>query len=212
VHLYLFDSLADWEHGYAVAGINNPAMQREPGRYRVCTVGVSREPVTTIGGIRILPDVTLAELDARDSAMLILPGGESWDEGGNMEAAAKAREFVEAGVPVAAICGATAGVARAGLLDDRLHTSNAADYLGATGYGGGSLYRDEAAVADRDVITASSMAPLDFAYQIFKRLGIYDEPTLEAWYGLFRTRDPEYMLALMSAATGGEGGSAAAAG
>jgi putative intracellular protease/amidase len=33
-----------------------------------------------------------------------------------------------AGVPVAAICGATARPARAGRLDDREHTSSAAEY------------------------------------------------------------------------------------
>jgi putative intracellular protease/amidase len=191
VHLYVFDSLADWEAGYVVAGINNPAMQRDPGRFRVRTVGTSREPVTTIGGVRILPDLALAELDPGDSAMLILPGGERWDEGGNREAADTARAFLEAGVPVAAICGATAGLARAGLLDDRPHTSNAAEYLAATGYGGGALYRDEPAVADGEVITASGVAPVHFAYQVFRRLGVYDDEMLEGWFGLFRGRDAE---------------------
>jgi putative intracellular protease/amidase len=52
--------------------------------------------------------------------MLILPGGTAWDEGKNGE-----------GVPVAAICGATAGLARAGVLDTRRHTSNALEYLRA---------------------------------------------------------------------------------
>jgi hypothetical protein len=28
VHLFVFDSLSDWEYGYAVAGINNPQFQR----------------------------------------------------------------------------------------------------------------------------------------------------------------------------------------
>ena len=55
-----------------------------------------------------------------------------WDAGGGAFAAAAAR-FLDAGVPVAAICGATAGLARAGLLDKRLHTSAAAGYLMATG-------------------------------------------------------------------------------
>ena len=35
VHLFVFDSMADWEASFAVAGINNPQFQREPGRYRV---------------------------------------------------------------------------------------------------------------------------------------------------------------------------------
>lgn len=206
IYLYVFDSLADWEASYAIAGINNPALQKRPGRYRVQTVGATRQPVTTVGGVRILPDLALEDLEPRRerSAMLILPGGEAWDTGGNTAVQEKAVEFLWAGVPVAAICGATAGLARAGVLDDRAHTSNAAEYLAETGYAGGALYRaDAAAVADRDVITAGAMAALEFAYEIFRRLDVYDAPMLEAWYGLFRTREPRYMASMMAAAQAG---------
>jgi putative intracellular protease/amidase len=130
---------------------------------------------------------------------LILPGGELWDEGGNTEAAEKARAFLDAGVPVAAICGATAGLARAGLLDNRRHTSNAPDYIAATNYLGAALYQNEPAVTDENLITANSTAPVDFAYHILKRLDIYPEAVLDAWFGLFKTGDPAYFAALMSA-------------
>ena len=98
-----------------------------------------KAPVVTIGSITILPDLTLDELAPQDSAMLILPGGESWDQVQNAEASEQARHFLKAGVPVAAICGATSGLARAGLLDDVEHTSNAREYLQATGYRGAAL-------------------------------------------------------------------------
>ncbi len=196
VHLFVLDTLADWETGYAIAGINNPQWQAQPGRYRVVTVGVSREPVRTIGGVTIMPDMTLDDLDASQSAMLILPGSDTWDAGKNTEAIAKAWAFLAAGVPVAAICGATAGLARAGILDAHRHTSNALEYLRATGYRGEALYQDEAAVTDGNLITASATAPVDFAYQIFKRLEVYDARTLEAWYGLYKTGDPSYFFAL----------------
>jgi hypothetical protein len=48
VHLFVFDTLADWETGYAIAGINNPDAQTNPGRYQIKTVGLTTEPVTTI--------------------------------------------------------------------------------------------------------------------------------------------------------------------
>src|SRR5829696_7504824 len=147
VHLFVFDTLADWEPGYAVAGINNPEYQTQPGRYRVQTVGIGGM-VTTIGGITIVPDTKLADLDPAESAMLILPGGNVWDGDGIPAAVEKAREFLAAGVPVAAICGATAGLARGGLLDAAAHTSNAAGYLQATGYGGAARYRADPAVTD----------------------------------------------------------------
>jgi putative intracellular protease/amidase len=58
------------------------------------------------------------------------PGGTSWDCTHDDDPAVEAaRAFVNEGVPVAAICGATSGLARGGLLDDRAHTSNAKEYL-----------------------------------------------------------------------------------
>ena len=197
VHCFVFDILADWEHGFAVAGINNTQFHRVPNRWQVRTVAMGREPIVTSGGVRMIPDMTLDELNPSDSRMLILPGGDVWDEGGNTEAVEKARAFLAAGVPVAAICGATAGLARGGLLDDRRHTSNAREYIAATGYGGGSLYSGDPAVTDGDLITAASMAPLEFAYHILRRLDLYDPEVLEAWYGLFSTRKPEYFAELL---------------
>jgi len=189
VHLFVFDTMADWEAAYAIAGINNPQFQLTPGRYHVVTVGTSRETVTTIGGVRIQPEVTLADVSPSASAMLILPGGQSWEGGANTEAVGKARDFVSAGVPVAAICAATLALARAGLLDDREHTSNAPEYLAASGYRGGRLYRALPAITDKNVITATGISPVDFAYEIFKMLNLYSSAALEAWYALFKHGD-----------------------
>ena len=197
VHCYVFDTLADWEYGFAVAGINNTQFHRVPNEWQVRTVATGRSPIVTSGGVRIVPDMTLDELSPADSRMLILPGGDTWDEGGNTEVVEKARAFLASGVPVAAICGATAGLARGGLLDERRHTSNAREYIAATGYRGGALYEDEPAVTHGDLITAASMAPLEFAYHIYRRLDLYDPDVLEAWYGLFSTRKPEYFAELM---------------
>jgi putative intracellular protease/amidase len=189
VHLFVFDTMADWEAAFAIAGINNPQFQLVPGRYRVTTVGVSRETVTTIGGLRVLPEVVLGEVSPSASTMLILPGGQSWESGSNTEAIDKARDFVAAGVPVAAICAATLALARAGLLDDREHTSNAPEYLTASGYRGAGLYRHVPATTDRNVITAAGIAPVDFAYEVFKMLCLYSAKALEAWYALFKNGD-----------------------
>ena len=197
VYLFVFDTLSDWEPGYAVAGINNPAFQARPESYRIRTVGIHKKPVTTLGGITILPDIMLDELEPTQSAMLILPGGTSWDEGKNTEAVEKSIELLAAGVPVAAICGATAGLARAGILDHKRHTSNSLDYLKATNYRGGALYQDQPAVTDGNLITAGGMAPLDFAYHIFKKLDVYSANTLEAWYALFKTGDISYYANLL---------------
>ncbi len=136
VHLAVYDTLADWEVGFVTAHINNGAWHQTPGRFRMRTVSAGLEPVTTMGGLRVLPDSLLAELKPADSAMLILPGNDNFATEGYRPYVEKAREFLDAGVPVAAICGATGALAMAGLLDDREHTSNAAAFLDGLGYAG----------------------------------------------------------------------------
>ncbi|MFC5908164.1 DJ-1/PfpI family protein [Streptacidiphilus monticola] len=191
VHVAVYDTLADWEVGHAIAHVRGEAWQREPGRYDVATVAETDGPVTTAGGMRILPDLVLDRLDPADSAMLILPGAATWNaEEGNAAFARAARRFLAAGVPVAAICGATFGLAREGLLNDRPHTSGAVEYLSAApGYTGAAHYRDEPAVADGDLITARPTAPVEFARAVLARLDVYEPKVLDAWYRLFARQD-----------------------
>ncbi|MFD7404133.1 type 1 glutamine amidotransferase family protein [Streptomyces sp. NPDC059866] len=193
VHHAVYDTLADWETGHATAHLARAG-------YEIRTVGPSTDPVTSIGGLRILPDLALDDVRPEDSALLILPGGDLWDTGNDLAPfARKAREFLDAGVPVAAICGATAGLAREGLLDDRTHTSAVSFYLAATGYGGGERYVDADAVTDGKLITAGPTEPVAFAREIFRLLGVYEGDVLDAWYRLFHDSDAEAYAVLEQA-------------
>jgi putative intracellular protease/amidase len=205
VHLYVFDGFADWEAAFAVAGIHNPQFQREPGRWQVKTVGPGRHAVPrSMGGVSVLPDMGVEDLLPEDSAMLILPGGVGWEDDASHHAAiAKAGQFLRRDVPVAAICGATAALARAGWLDSRPHTSNALSYLKGTGYGGEAAYRDAPVVRDGKLITAGGMAPIEFAREIFALLGIYEGEVLQAWEQLYKTGQSAHYARLARAAGGG---------
>ena len=199
VHLAVYDTLADWETGFATAHLNKPLWHKTPGRFAVRTVGQSLDPITTMGGLRITPDRALADLTPAESAMLILPGNDLFATEAFVPFAEMAREFLDAGVPVAAICGATGGLAMAGLLDDRAHTSNAAAFLDSLGYKGGELYREEPAVTDGDLITAGAMAPVEFAREILARLDVMEPQVLASWYKLYGKQDPVGFYELMSA-------------
>ncbi|MFE3545154.1 DJ-1/PfpI family protein [Nocardia sp. NPDC059177] len=196
VHAAVYDSLADWEAGAALANIADTSWHREPGVFEVRTVGLTAEPITTMGRFRVTPELALADLDPADSAMLILPGADLWSGEALMPFAETAKRFVEAGVPVAGICGATTGLARVGLLDDRAHTSNASEALALPGYSGAAHYVDAPAVTDRDVITANAMSPFEFAREIFARLDLFDPPVLDAWFQLFAHKDASAYAAL----------------
>ncbi|MFF3316620.1 DJ-1/PfpI family protein [Streptomyces sp. NPDC003035] len=184
VHLAVYDSLADWETGHTTAWLARSG-------FMVKTVGPTTAPVTTIGGLRITPGLPLEDLRPEDSALLILPGADLWDTGDDLAPfAVAARRFLDAGVPVAAICGATAGLAREGLLDDRAHTSAVSFYLAATGYKGGEHYVDTDAVTDGDLITAGPTEPVAFAREVLGKMGAFEGAKLDAWYRLFHDSDP----------------------
>jgi putative intracellular protease/amidase len=196
-HVALYDTLADWEVGHLLAELRTGRFTGT--RFDVVTVAESLDPVTSMGGVRMVPDALLADLDPADSDILVLAGADIWDAGGGEAFAAAARRFLDAGVPVAAICGATAGLARAGLLDERRHTSAAAEYLAATGYAGGDHYVDERAVVDGDLITAGPQSPVQFACAALGRLGLASDRTLEAYEALFCGGDPAAFPVLMQA-------------
>lgn len=192
VHVAIYDTLADWEVGYLTAEIGNGRWQRESGAYTVVTVGPTVGPVTTMGGLTVTPDLALDRLTPQDSAMLVVPGSDLWDSGDELAPfARKAREFLEAGVPVAAICGGTAGLAREGLFDDREHTSAVVQYLEMQpGYAGSKNYVEADAHTAGDLITAGPTEPIAFAREIFAKLDLYRPEVLDAWYRLFKHSDP----------------------
>jgi putative intracellular protease/amidase len=196
-HLGLYDGLAEMEVGHLLAELHTGRFTGTS--FELVTVAESPEPITSMGGIRMVPDALLAQLEPADSDLLILPGAEMWDAGGGEAFAAQAAEFLDSRVPVAAICGATAGLARAELLDRRRHTSASADYLAMTGYAGGERYVDERAVVDGDLITAGPQSPVQFARAAMERLGLADESTLEAYEALFHRGNQDAFPVLMQA-------------
>ncbi|MET9733455.1 DJ-1/PfpI family protein [Streptomyces sp. NPDC006458] len=187
VHHAVYDTYADWETGHTTAHLAR-------GGHEIRTVGPTAQEVRSIGGLRVRPDLALDALRPEDSSLLILPGADLWDTTDDLAPfARKAREFLAAGVPVAAICGATAGLAREGLLDDRAHTSAVSFYLAATGYGGGERYVDTDAVTDTSgagaLVTAGPTEPVAFAREVLRLLGVYEGEVLDAWYRLFHDSD-----------------------
>lgn len=200
VVLYILNTLADWELGFAISELNSGRYFKkgiEP--FTIKTFALTKESVKTMGGMRIIPDVTVDEIKTENCALLLLPGSDIWFEPQHEPVFKKVKEFLNAGIPVAAICGATLALANAGILDNLAHTSNDLNFLKSvcSSYKGEKGYREEPAVTDGNLITASGIAPLEFAYHIFKRLDVFDNETLEAWYMLYKTREPKYFFTLM---------------
>jgi putative intracellular protease/amidase len=187
IYLYVLNTMADWEVGLAIAELNSHRFFAAPNNYRVQTFALSKSPVTTMGGITIVPDGTIEEINLESAVMLILPGAETWMQPEQTAVLNLAQRFIDNKIPVAAICGATVAMANAGMLNRIKHTSNNLEYLTTTypNYHGAEFYQHENAVTDGNVITAGSSSSVDFAYHILKMLHVLKPDSLKFWYAYF---------------------------
>jgi putative intracellular protease/amidase len=184
VYLFVFDGFADWEPAHAVAEL------RRHGHYRVETVGLTMEPVQSMGGLRVMPSKTVSDVDPADVAAFILPGGDAWESSPIVQPLSDLLLRLDsAGVPLAAICAATTAITRLGLLRGRQHTSNGLNYLQSTvpDYAEAAHYVAAPAVRDRALITASGLGDVEFARELFEELNVLSPDDREEWASIFRS-------------------------
>ena len=182
IFLFLFDGFSDWEIAYLTPEI------KKSKEFELIFFSKDRKPILSMGGLQIIPTTSLSELNFNDLEMLILPGGTAWEKGKNEEIEKITKDVFEKGKPIAAICAATTYLGQLGLLNDLKHTSNDLNYLKgiAPRYCGDKNYQNSLVVTDRNIITANGIAPIEFAREIFKTIGLYSSDNIEKWFQLFK--------------------------
>lgn len=183
VYFFVFDGFADWEAALALCEI------RRPGDFRVRTVALDRRPVQSMGGLTVLPDLALDDIDGDCACLVLLPGGTAWERGEIEPVSALLRRLHADGAAIGALCSGVLALAYAGLLDTRRHTGNypghidtyVPDYIGSAHYDA-----DATAVADDGVITSNSVGCIEFAREVIRALDLYDERDTRTWYRLFK--------------------------
>ena len=73
----ILEGFADWEGAYIATCLNQGVKPGNPISYKVKTLSITQEPVSSIGGFRVLPDYGLKDM-AEDYAGLVLIGGMNW--------------------------------------------------------------------------------------------------------------------------------------
>jgi putative intracellular protease/amidase len=141
-----------------------------------------------MGGIKIIPDGAIEDIDAREACIFIAPGGDMWEQEADEKYITLFERLHAQGVTIGAICGATLGLGKAGLLNRTNHTSNSLPYLKEMlpDYKGDDFYEDALAVTDKNIITASGVGSVEFAREVIKHLKLYDEKDSEIWWNLFK--------------------------
>jgi putative intracellular protease/amidase len=183
-YVFVFDGLADWEPALALCEI------RKSGKYEVLAAAHSSETVVTMGGMKVAPDITTDQIELRETAIFILPGGNRWEEAPDPKVDDLLRRLHAAGILIGALCAATLEIARAGLARGVRHTSNAKTYLKkmVPDYMDDDerFYVDELAVTDHKIITASGLGSVEFTREVIRELGIYNEATTKMWFEMFK--------------------------
>ncbi len=199
-YAYILDSMADWELGYVIAELNSGQYFKDRGsRIPVKLVGASKHSIKTKGGMTIVPDLLVEDITHDTSAILLLPGADTWKDPIHLPMIEKAKQLLDKGGNVAAICGATTALADSGLLDNRAHTSNGLEYLTmfCPDYRGAAHYRDEKIVVDGNLITTSAAGGILLAREVIALLDVFKKETLESWYTYFTTGDNKYFYTMM---------------
>lgn len=195
VYVYLLDDMAECEIGYILQAFSMEKLLKNGTKeFEVKTVSFNKEPVLTLGGLTIVPDYTISEVDFNASTALLLPGSSTWGSKENQEILEKAQECLNKNILVGAICGATLALADYGILDKFKHTSNSLEYLNffSKNYAGQSSYVCSNSVLDRNLVTASSAGSLEWTKNILKSLNVYSDKKITAFYNYYSTGNVKY--------------------
>jgi len=182
IFVFLFNGFSDWEIAYL-----SPQIKKSDA-FDLIYFSKDGNPVISMGGLCILPEMSLTEINTDDVYMLVLPGGTAWETGENSEIDLFAKTLFAKKRTIAAICAATAYLGRQGFLNNLKHTSNDLYYLKgvAPEYSGEKYYVNSFAVSDENIITANGVAPIEFAREIFEKVQLYDSHDTEKWFQLFK--------------------------
>jgi len=179
--VFIFDGFADQDVSLTMAWLGG-----QNSDFAIETFSANGHPVTSTSGLRVMPHTSLKMMDPEDFDLLLLPGGDKWKEGDNLEIF----PLITATLgkrPIAAISAAVLALADLGLLDDVPHTSNFPGFLKhyCPEYAGGGLYQNIPCVNTGNIITANGVAVIEFAYEILRTFDVFDGQKAQEWKELY---------------------------
>lgn len=174
----VLEQWADWELAY----LSSAVKMLGNGQFENKIVSLTKDAVTSIGGIKCLPDYDLQN-HPQDYDALILIGGMSWHYENALQVKPLVEECIQSGKILGAICDACRFLGSLGALNGAKHTANDLNELkqySAYTNEQGFIYRQ--AVSDNKVITANGTAALEFAQEVLRALSVASEEQIKGWY------------------------------
>ena len=174
----ILEQFADWELAY----LSSAGNMLGEGKCENKIVSLTKNAVTSIGGVKCLPDCDLQNIP-KDYNALILIGGLSWRDEKTIELKPLIETCLTDGKVLGAICDACRFLGSVGALNNVKHTANSlAELQQHAAYTNVQGFIPRQAVADNKVITANGTAPLEFAREVLTALSVASEEKIKGWY------------------------------
>jgi putative intracellular protease/amidase len=190
----ILDEYADWEAASLAAALNEKPEQGEQ-KYGVKTVSLTKEPISSIGDFRTVPDYAVEEV-GDDFAGLVLIGGNSWRKEESQTVMKLVQKALDGNKVLGAICDATVFLGMNGVLNDISHTSNRLHELqeaAGENYTNEAQYQEQQAVRTGNIITANGSAFLEFGKEVMTALESAPQAEIDEWYDFFKSGYHEFM-------------------
>lgn len=181
----LLPDFASHEMVYLMEAISSDEAQLKLNpKYVNKVVAPTLEPVTAIGGFKVLPDYSFDSIP-EDYAALVLIGGYGWLTTLADNVAPIVRKALDKGIIVGAICNGASFMAKYGFLNNVKHTGNGLDQLrmwGGKTYVNPEGYVHVQAVSDGGIVTANGSGALEFAKELLLLLENDAPERIEMYY------------------------------
>ncbi len=173
----ILNHFADWEPAFLSSALRGGVGED----HQVVYASNRKEPITSIGGLTVLPDVAIKDAPLDADAVIFIGADGSWHQP-QEEAKALAEQFMQNGKVVAGICDAARWLGSIGLLNRVQHTLNDPGEMGAfPAYANKDGYRAEESVRDGRVVTANGNAPVAFAANVLRAMEAAPEENIQEY-------------------------------
>jgi putative intracellular protease/amidase len=159
---FVFDGFADCELALVMAAL------RRHADYGLETFSTRGRTVTARSGLQVLPQATLSYMSPEDFDLLLLPGGDQWEKGDNLEIFPLLRASLRRRA-VVAVGSAVLALADIGELDAIPHAGGDPAYFSrfCPDYQGAAFARRESCVVAGNIITIDRSALMDSTGDMF---------------------------------------------
>ncbi|WP_314014795.1 DJ-1/PfpI family protein [Leptotrichia wadei] len=183
----ILDEFADWEAAFLSSALNDKNITKN---YTTNFASIDKNLKKSMGNLKVLPDLTLKEIDENDVDGLVLIGGRTWRsqiEETNTKIIELVKKFKNnPNKVVGAICDAAYFLATNGLLNDRKHTVNSFDEIKDNlNYTNAKNFVEMESVIDGNLVTAKGDSPIHFAKNVMMALGDIPEKNVNLFFDIY---------------------------